>query len=89
MSGYKPRPGKGKWDDPKNIAKAFGCLPKETITLRDQFAMAALTGILACSKTVGMIGCNAFEHIISKEAYQAADAMLRQRQEKTNDSADN
>jgi len=47
----------------------------EQVTLRDQFAMAALTGLLASCKT----------HRVDtyvRDAYQMADAMLEARGEK-------
>lgn len=50
----------------------------ETLTLRDQFAMAALTGVM------NMVGkFNADIH--AEDAYMVADAMLDARQEKKND----
>lgn len=48
----------------------------EQVTLRDQFAMAALTGLLA-ALTHG----SPADHI-AKQAYAAADAMLEARKEK-------
>lgn len=45
--------------------------------LRDQFAMAALTGI--CASGPGMQFTN---ELLAKEAYQLADAMIKARGEK-------
>jgi hypothetical protein len=45
----------------------------ETLTLRDQFAMAALTGILANDNSLPLQ---------AKRAYELADAMLEARKEK-------
>ena len=45
--------------------------------LRDQFAMAALTGI--CASGPGMQFTNV---LLAKEAYQLADAMMKARGEK-------
>jgi hypothetical protein len=49
----------------------------ETLTLRDQFAMAALTGMIAnpITKRIEEAG-------LSKIAYEIADAMLEARKEK-------
>jgi len=47
----------------------------EQPTLRDQFAMAALTGLLASCKTDCV-------DVYVKDAYQMADAMLEARKEK-------
>ncbi len=59
-------------------------------TLRDQFAMAALTGILASPNTVATAGATAegVTQACSEMAYLQADAMLAGRleaQEQTND----
>jgi hypothetical protein len=48
----------------------------ETLTLRDQFAMAALTGLLSALEYG-----NPADHI-AQQAYAAADAMLEARKEK-------
>jgi len=50
----------------------------ETLTLRDQFAMAALTGLLSYEY-------QSSADQIAKEAYAVADAMLAARKEKSND----
>jgi len=47
----------------------------ETLTLRDQFAMAALTGLLASCKT------DCIDTYV-RDAYRMADAMLEARKEK-------
>ena len=47
----------------------------QELTLRDQFAMAALTGLLASCKTDCV-------DVYVKDAYQMADAMLEARKEK-------
>jgi hypothetical protein len=49
----------------------------ETLTLRDQFAMAALTGLLASCKS-------ARANLYADDAYKMADAMLEARKEKSN-----
>jgi hypothetical protein len=49
---------------------------KETLTLRDQFAMHALNGLLAALEY--KTGCDK----LAREAYIAADAMLKAREEK-------
>jgi len=43
-------------------------------TLRDEFAMAALTGILACPE-----GCGNYQTMCD-DAYKCADAMLKARE---------
>lgn len=49
-------------------------------TLRDQFAMAALTGLCAdCDKSKWT---NSTKHFIASDAYALADAMLNARGEK-------
>jgi hypothetical protein len=47
----------------------------ETLTLRDQFAMAALTGLLASCKTDCV-------DVYVRDAYRMADSMLEARREK-------
>jgi len=47
----------------------------ETVSMRDQFAMAALTGLLASCKT------DCIDTYV-RDAYQMADAMLEARKEK-------
>jgi hypothetical protein len=47
----------------------------ETLTLRDQFAMAALTGLLASCKT------DCIDTYV-RDAYRMADVMLEARKEK-------
>jgi len=47
----------------------------EQVTLRDQFAMAALTGLLANPVCIGWSQC-------AKDAYEMADKMLAEREVK-------
>jgi len=55
-------------------------LRRENISLRDQFAMAALTGILTRSATC--FDKNGFQSL-ADYAYQIADAMLAARDDST------
>lgn len=48
----------------------------EAVTLRDQFAMAALTGLLSA------LAYKSDANFVAKEAYIAADAMLKAREAK-------
>lgn len=52
-------------------------------TLRDEFAMAALTGMLAANPQ-GVPGMNEdnVDEIMAREAYASADAMLAERKKK-------
>ena len=50
----------------------------ETLTLRDQFAMAALTGLISRARDFMFSD-------LSQKAYRFADAMLDARQEKKDD----
>jgi len=65
-------------DRPYSVPPTGGVIvkhPTKELTLRDQFAMAALTGLLASCKT----------HRVDtyvRDAYQMADAMLEARGEK-------
>lgn len=59
----------------KEIAEA------DRIALRDKFAMAALTGMLADPEGT-VYSDNDTRNLIAKRAYALADAMLRARQEK-------
>ena len=65
-------------------------LTKPIKELRDQFAMAALTGIISNAKTHEQIckmgnGLDKMTEITASAAYQYADAMLQQREIKTNE----
>lgn len=53
------------------------------MTLRDQFAMAALTGLCSCHDSTGMWSWSPAE--AAKMAYKAADAMLKARSTKDNE----
>lgn len=59
----------GRWND--CTARSFA----PTETLRDEFAMAALSGLLAGRSEAG---CDPYGHAI--EAYQCADAMMKERE---------
>ena len=71
----------GPWFERKSVSNPQGYhLPatlQEAVTLRDQFAMAALTGILA-NPPVDMRGL----HDYATDAYRFADEMLKAREEK-------
>lgn len=49
-------------------------IPTETKTLRDEFAMAALTGLIQIQNPEDVI-----TEVIAMNAYEIADAMLRVR----------
>lgn len=61
---------------PFNVGRRQPTAPAtETLTLRDQFAMAALTGLLAAPNVELWMD-------VSKQAYAIADRMLETRKEK-------
>jgi hypothetical protein len=49
-------------------------MEKEKMTLRDQFAMAALSGLLACDETAGD------KNTLATWSYDMADEMLKARE---------
>ena len=55
---------------------------KGEVTLRDQFAMAALTGIIAANANPNSFGAELSENIhAADQAYEYADEMLKAREE--------
>lgn len=69
MIGYRPIGEAGLTLIPEEVP--------EPATLRDQFAMAALTGALAS----GIVEARAREHL-ARACYELADAMLAERERK-------
>jgi hypothetical protein len=51
----------------------------EGMTLRDYFAAKAMQSIMASDRYMGVIGVNRYQHRTAEDAYQMADAMLKQR----------
>lgn len=50
-----------------------------TENLRDHFAGLAMKSLLDKALLTRVVGVNNFEYTISKEAYQIADAMMKER----------
>lgn len=59
-----------------SMAHSLDKIKENQPTLRDQFAMAALQGLLSCEST------NGNHELFAKQAYAYADAMLEVRKEK-------
>lgn len=64
-------------DECRHLAFELGRAVR-TATLRDQFAMAALTGMLAATRETEYVSWDT----MASAAYRAADAMLAAREEK-------
>lgn len=73
-SGYGAYFGKESWGLREEEIE-FANITPETITLRDQFAMAALTGLCADSGTAGVT-----VDVMARTSYALADAMLAERE---------
>ncbi|OZI57784.1 hypothetical protein CAL20_09635 [Bordetella genomosp. 4] len=55
------------------------------MSLRDYFAAKAMQGMLSTANASCLNGLDGYEEITAKAAYTIADAMLRARQENSND----
>ena len=61
----------------RHYEREYPITMKQVLTLRDQFAMAALTAIIAHP-----LGCAGQWEDAAKQSYEAADAMLAEREKK-------
>lgn len=59
----------------EDMATDVTCIEEKTASLRDQFAMAALTGLLSRPN-------NGVKPLWAKEAYEYADEMMAMREDK-------